>query len=123
MKFYVCERCGNIIEYVHQTQMPAMCCGQEMLELVPGTSDGSHEKHIPVVTVNGNTVTIEVGSIAHPMTEAHYIQWIALETTKGSYRRNLSYTDSPQAVFHLAGDEAYVNAYEYCNLHGLWKAQ
>ena len=90
MKYYVCEHCGNIIEYLHQTPVPAMCCGQEMGELVPGTSDGSHEKHIPMVTVNGNTVTVEVGSIAHPMTEAHYIQWIALETTKGSYRRNLS---------------------------------
>ena len=123
MKYYICEHCGNIIEYVKQTAVPVMCCGQKMSELVPGTSDGAHEKHVPVVTVNGDTVVVEVGSVEHPMVEAHYIQWIAIETTKGSQRVKLEYTDKPRAEFKLADGESFVAAYEYCNLHGLWKAE
>ena len=121
MKYFICEHCGNIIEYVKESGVPVMCCGQKMTELVPGTSDGAHEKHVPVVTVDGCKVTVEVGSVEHPMVEAHYIQWIAIETTNGSQRMNLEYTDKPKAVFCLAEGEEFVAAYEYCNLHGLWK--
>lgn len=121
MKYFICEHCGNIIEYVKETGVPVMCCGQKMTELVPGTSDGALEKHVPVVTVDGCKVTVEVGSVEHPMVEAHYIQWITIETTKGSQRVNLEYTDKPKAVFCLAEGEEFVAAYEYCNLHGLWK--
>ena len=113
MKFYVCEHCGNIIEYVKESGVPVMCCGQKMTELVPGTSDGAHEKHVPVVTVDGDTVVVEVGAVEHPMVEAHYIQWIAIETTKGSQRVNLEYTDKPRAEFKLADGEVFVEAYEY----------
>lgn len=122
MKYYICEHCGNIIEYVNQTAVPVMCCGQKMTELVPGTSDGAYEKHVPVVTINGDTVVVEVGAVEHPMVEAHYIQWIAIETTKGSQRVKLEYTDKPRVEFKLADGENFVAAYEYCNLHGLWKA-
>ena len=122
MKFYVCEHCGNIIEYVKETGVPVMCCGQKMVELVPGTSDGAFEKHVPVVNVEGDTVTVKVGSVEHPMVEAHYIQWIILETNKGSHKVNLSYTDKPEAVFKLTDGEEVICAYEYCNLHGLWKS-
>ena len=121
MKFYICEHCGNIIEYVKESGVPVMCCGQKMTELVPGTSDGAHEKHVPVVVIDGDKVTVEVGSVEHPMVEAHYIQWIAIETTKGSQRVKLECTDKPRAEFKLAGGEELVAAYEYCNLHGLWK--
>ena len=121
MKYFICEHCGNIIEYVKETGVPVMCCGQKMTELVPGTSDGALEKHVPVVTVDGCKITVEVGSVEHPMVEAHYIQWITIETTKGSQRVNLEYTDKPKAVFCLAEGEEFVAAYEYCNLHGLWK--
>ena len=121
MKFYICEHCGNIIEYVKESGVPVMCCGQKMTELVPGTSDGAHEKHVPVVAIDGDKVTVEVGSVEHPMVEAHYIQWIAIETTKGSQRAKLEYTDKPRAEFKLACGEELVAAYEYCNLHGLWK--
>lgn len=121
MKYFICEHCGNIIEYVKETGVPVMCCGQKMTELVPGTSDGAHEKHVPVVTVDDCKVTVEVGSVEHPMVEAHYIQWIAIETTRGSQRVKLEYTDKPKAVFCLAEGEEFVAAYEYCNLHGLWK--
>lgn len=122
MKYYICEHCGNIIEYVKESGVPVMCCGQKMTELIPGTSDGAHEKHVPVVTVDGDNVVVEVGSVEHPMMEAHYIQWIAIETTNGSQRVKLEYTDKPRAEFKLADGEAFVVAYEYCNLHGLWKS-
>lgn len=121
MKYYVCDHCGNIIEYVEESGVPVMCCGQKMSELVPGTSDGAHEKHVPVVTVDGDRVTVEVGAVEHPMVEAHYIQWIVLETTRGSQRVKLEYTDKPRVEFKLAEGEKVVAAYEYCNLHGLWK--
>ena len=122
MKFYVCEHCGNIIEYLNQTPVSVMCCGQKMTEMVPGTSDGAHEKHVPVVTLNGDTVTVEVGSVEHPMVEAHYIQWIVIVTTRGSQIAKLKYTDKPKAEFKLADGEEFVAAYEYCNLHGLWQS-
>ena len=121
MKFYVCEHCGNIIEFVKESGVPVMCCGQKMTELIPGTSDGAHEKHVPVVTIDGDKVTVEVGAVEHPMVEAHYIQWIAIETTRGSQKVKLEYTDKPRAEFKLAAGETLVAAYEYCNLHGLWK--
>lgn len=121
MKYFICEHCGNIIEYVKETGVPVMCCGQKMTEMIPGTSDGAQEKHVPVVTVDGCKVTVEVGSVEHPMVEAHYIQWIAIETTRGSQRVKLEYTDKPRAEFCLAEGEEFVAAYEYCNLHGLWK--
>lgn len=120
MKYYICEHCGNIIEYVKETGVPVMCCGQKMTELIPGTSDGAHEKHVPVVKVNGDKVVVEVGTVEHPMVEAHYIQWIAIETTKGSQKIKLEYTDKARAEFKLADGEKFVAAYEYCNLHGLW---
>ena len=71
MKFYVCEHCGNIIEYVKNKGVPVMCCGQKMVELIPGTSDGATEKHVPVIKVDGQTVGVEVGSVAHPSLEEH----------------------------------------------------
>lgn len=123
MKFYVCEHCGNIIEYVKNAGVPVMCCGQKMTELIPGTSDGAHEKHVPVITVDGDKVIVEVGSIEHPMVEAHYIQWITIETKKGSQRVKLEYTDKPRAEFKLVDQDEVVAAYEYCNLHGLWKSE
>ena len=121
MKYYACEHCGNIIEYLKESGVPVMCCGQKMTEIVPGTSDGAKEKHVPVVTVDGDKVIVEVGAVEHPMVEAHYIEWIAIETTRGSQRVKLDYTDKPRAEFKLADGEELVAAYEYCNLHGLWE--
>ena len=121
MKYYICEHCGNIVEIIRESGAPLVCCGQHMTELIPGTSDGAYEKHVPVVTVNREDVLVEVGAVEHPMIETHYIQWIAIETTYASQRRRLSYTDKPRAEFKLAEGEEFVAAYEYCNLHGLWK--
>jgi len=110
------------MELVKDSGAPVTCCGQKMTELIPGTTDGAFEKHVPVVTVTGNQVIVAVGSVEHPMMEAHYIQWIAIETTKGVHRINLSPAEQPKATFFLAEDEEFLSAYEYCNLHGLWKS-
>lgn len=120
MKYFVCEHCGNIIEFAKSSGVPVMCCGQKMTELVPGTSDGAHEKHVPVVKQDGNHILVEIGSVEHPMVEAHYIEWIAIETKKGNQKVKLSYTDKPKAEFILTEGDEFIAAYEYCNLHGLW---
>ena len=100
-----------------------MCCGQKMDEIVPGTTDAAQEKHVPVISVDGNTVTVEVGSVEHPMLEEHYIQWISIETREGNQRKILKPGEAPKAVFALTEGDELVAAYEYCNLHGLWKAE
>ena len=122
MKFFVCEVCGNFVEMVKESGAPMTCCGQKMKELVPGTSDGAVEKHVPVVTVEGNKVTVTVVSVEHPMAPEHYIEWIALETAKGSQRKTLNPGEPPCAEFILSDDDSCVAAYAYCNLHGLWKS-
>lgn len=122
MKFFVCDYCGNVIQYVKESGVDVKCCGHKMRELIPGTSDGAAEKHVPVITMDGNRVIVSVGSIAHPMSEEHYIQWIVLETKKGSQKVELSPTDDPKAEFLLTADDEVIAAYEYCNIHGLWKS-
>ena len=121
MKFYICNHCGNIIAYVRDKGVPVVCCGEKMQELVPGTTDGAVEKHLPVITREGEKVTVAVGSVAHPMVEEHWIQWIALEITGGNQRKELHPGDEPKAVFLVPEEDEIVAAYEYCNLHGLWK--
>ncbi|NLJ64687.1 MAG: desulfoferrodoxin [Christensenellaceae bacterium] len=122
MKFYKCDLCGNIIAFVEDKGKPIMCCGQKMKEIVPGTEDASQEKHVPVYEVNGNVVTVKVGSVAHPMIEAHYIPWIALESKYGNQRKTLNPTDAPEVSFALVEGDEVKAVYAYCNLHGLWKA-
>ena len=122
MKFFKCETCGNVIEFLNASGVPVMCCGKKMEELVPGTSDGAAEKHVPVIKQEGNKVTVLIGEVEHPMVEAHYIQWIVLETGKGAQRAYLNPGEAPKAEFILAEGDDVVAAYEYCNLHGLWKA-
>lgn len=122
MKFYICEHCGNVITMIKNTGVPVMCCGQKMTELVPGTVDAALEKHVPVAERAGNTVTVKVGSVEHPMLPEHFIQWIALETNQGSQIKYLQPGQAPQASFALAEGEEVKAVYEYCNLHGLWKA-
>jgi superoxide reductase len=123
MKSYICSQCGNIVYKVKDSKVPVFCCGKPMNELTANTVEASVEKHLPVVEVEDNVVRVTVGAVEHPMVEAHYIQWIAIETTKGSQRRKLDYTDKPIAEFKLADGEELVAVYEYCNLHGLWKAE
>ncbi|WOO38387.1 MULTISPECIES: desulfoferrodoxin family protein [Clostridia] len=119
-RFYKCKHCGNIVTFFYESGAPLTCCGDKMDELVANTTEAATEKHLPVVEKDGNTVTVCIGSVEHPMTEEHYIQWVYLETTKGILARFLEPGEKPKAVFNLT-DEEPVAAYEYCNLHGLWK--
>ena len=121
--FYVCELCGNIVGVVKAGGGQLTCCGQPMKALVANTTDAAQEKHVPVVTKEGGMVIVRVGSTAHPMTEAHLIEWIYLETKLGGQRKALKSVDAPEAAFALTPDDAPVAAYAYCNLHGLWKAE
>ena len=123
MKVFICEHCGNIVEKIRDRGVPVMCCGQPMTELVPGTTDVAAEKHVPAVTVDGNKVSVAVGSVEHPMLEEHYIEWIAVETANGVQRKALKPGEKPAAEFVLADGESVTAVYEYCNLHGLWKAE
>lgn len=122
VKYYICERCGNIIEMVKDKGVPVMCCGQKMKELVPGTTDAAQEKHVPVYKVEDGKVTVTVGSVEHPMLDNHYIEWITVETTQGVLRKTLKPGEKPQAVFALSEGEEVLGVYAYCNLHSLWKA-
>ena len=118
-KFYKCNHCGNVIEKIVDKNVPVVCCGEKMEELIPNTVEASGEKHIPVVTqLEGNRLRIEVGSVHHPMLPEHHIAFIYVETDKGGIRINLN--DEPVAEVCL-GDARATAVYEYCNLHGLWK--
>ena len=97
------------------------CNGAPMKVLTANTTDAAQEKHVPVVEVDGNKISVKVGSIEHPMTEAHLIEWIYLQTKKGGQYRYLTATDKPEAIFYLAEGDTPLAVYEYCNLHGLWK--
>ncbi|MBO4382786.1 MAG: desulfoferrodoxin [Clostridia bacterium] len=122
MKFFICKHCGNIIAFAEDKGVPVVCCGEKMSELVPGTTDAATEKHVPVISVDGNLVTVTVGEVEHPMLEEHHIAWIALETKEGNQRKPLPVDGKPCATFALTDGDEVVAAYEYCNLHGLWKA-
>ena len=122
MKFYICNHCGNIIRFMTNKGVPVLCCGEKMHELLPGVTDAATEKHVPVVTTEGNKVTVSVGSVSHPMTEAHFIEWIVVETQRGSMEARLTPADAPKAEFTLAEGDKVVAVYAYCNLHGLWQA-
>ena len=121
-KFFVCEKCGNIIAMVKESGVPVVCCGQKMTEIVPGTVDASREKHIPVYEIDGNCVKVTVGSVEHPMTEEHYIEWVSLQTKGGNQRKQLNPGDKPEVCFSICEGDEVEAVYAYCNLHSLWKA-
>ena len=121
-KLFKCMHCGNIVELLEESGVPVICCGEKMTELVPNTTDAATEKHVPVVEVSGNEVVVKVGSVEHPMLEEHHIAFIVLETNLGTQRKELSPAQAPEAKFALMEGEEVVAAYEWCNLHGLWKA-
>ena len=119
MKFFKCPDCGTILIPDRSEAFTP----KKLVELVPNTTDAAGEKHVPVITVEGNRVKVEVGAVAHPMLDAHYITFIVLATTQGYQKKDLKPGEKPEAIFALAEGEAVVAAYEYCNLHGLWKAE
>lgn len=120
-KFYICGHCGNVIGKVIDKGVPVMCCGAKMQELVSNTVEASVEKHLPVVSVNGNVIKVSVGSAAHPMTDEHHISFVYLETSLGGQRKVLS--GAPETEFALSNGEKPIAVYAYCNLHGLWKTE
>ena len=121
-KFFICETCGNIIAMVKPSGVPVMCCGKKMKEIVPNTTDAAQEKHVPVWSKEGNLVKVQVGSVAHPMIPAHYIEWVSLQTKAGNQRKALSPEQAPEVTFALTDGDEVEAVYAYCNLHGLWKA-
>ena len=123
MTLYRCKHCGNIIAHIEDSGVRCVCCGEKMEALVSNTADAVGEKHVPVVKAEGNLVTVTVGSVAHPMLDVHYIEWIMLETAQGRQRKILKPGDEPKAVFALTDGDAATAAYAYCNLHGLWKSE
>ncbi len=120
IKVYRCKHCGNIAIKVINSGVPMSCCGEAMEELVPGAVDAAVEKHVPVVARDGDKVTVSVGSVAHPMTAEHYIQFVILDTTSGVQIAKLNPNDDPVAVFTVLSGAEVKNAYAYCNLHGFW---
>lgn len=119
-KFLICQRCGNLVEMIIDKGVTPNCCGEDMVELIANTTDAAAEKHVPVIEADNYIVTVTVGETLHPMTEEHYIMWIYLKTDKRVMRKDLTPNDEPKAVFALLDDEQIIEAYAYCNLHGLW---
>ena len=119
--FYRCNRCGNIVALFHKGGGTLSCCGAEMEHLVANSTDAATEKHVPVVTRDGDTLTVKVGSVPQPMAEDHYIQWIAVVTGGQVVIKYLKPGDAPEKVFSISCKSG--TAYAYCNKHGLWKAE
>lgn len=120
LEIYKCTHCGNIVEVLRGGGASLVCCGENMKLMQAGTTDGAQEKHVPVIEKTGNGYKVLVGAVAHPMEEAHYIEWIELVADGKAYRQFLRPGDAPQAEFCVQAST--VTAREYCNLHGLWKA-
>ncbi len=118
VKLYRCKHCGNIIIKVVDSRVPVMCCGEKMEELIPASVDAAVEKHVPVITRDGNLVSVSVGSVAHPMIEEHFIQFVILETNAGIQIAELHPDDEPKAVFEIVSGAEVIKAYAYCNLQG-----
>jgi len=119
MEIYKCAICGNIVEVLHSGAGELVCCGEPMARLTENTTDAAKEKHVPVIEKIAGGYKVRVGSVAHPMEEKHYIEWIELLADGMAYRRFLNPGDAPEAVFNIGAKS--VTAREFCNLHGLWK--
>ncbi|MGL4949255.1 MAG: desulfoferrodoxin family protein [Anaeroplasmataceae bacterium] len=122
LKIYRCNKCHNVITHLYKSPIDVICCGEKMKELVPNTVDAAVEKHVPVVTVKDNLVNIKIGSVIHPMTKEHYIDFIIIHTDKSAIVKKLTLDSSLDINYQLDPNEKLVNVYEYCNLHLLWKS-
>jgi superoxide reductase len=122
-KFYKCDICGNLFEAIEDVGPVPTCCGIDMTELSANSSDGAGEKHVPALERDGKTLKVKVGSVTHPMEEKHHIDWIAVVQGARTQRVALKPGAAPEASFALDGAADPVTVYEYCNLHGLWKAE
>ncbi|MCA1743320.1 MAG: desulfoferrodoxin [Desulfonatronovibrio sp.] len=121
LEIYKCEACGNIVELVHGGEGELVCCGQPMKLQTENTVDAAKEKHVPVIEKTSDGYKVSVGSVDHPMEEKHYIEWIELVADGRAYREFLKPGQTPAAEFCVKAEK--VTAREYCNIHGLWKAE
>ncbi|MBN1592102.1 MAG: desulfoferrodoxin FeS4 iron-binding domain-containing protein [Candidatus Coatesbacteria bacterium] len=144
LEIYKCEKCGNIVEMVHGGPGALVCCGEPMKLYKENTTDAAQEKHVPVIeklkdgetkstiasivthgiggtTKVANRFKVTIGSVAHPMVDEHYIEWIELVADGKAYRQFLKPGDAPEAIFCV--DAESITAREYCNVHGLWKKE
>lgn len=122
MKFYICKETGEVITRLTSSGTTITCDGHEMVELKAGVTDAAVEKHVPAVTVDGSKVSVQVGSVSHPMTPEHLILWVALETDRDAQIHWLQPGDAPECSFVVPEGQSPKAVYAYCNLHGLWKA-
>ena len=120
LQVYKCQVCGNIVEVIHAGGGTLVCCGKAMDLLTENTTDAAEEKHVPVIEKVDGGIKVKVGAVAHPMEDAHYIEWIEVVAGDNAYRRFLNAGDPPEAVFPVDDEQVTVRA--FCNLHGLWKA-
>lgn len=121
LQVYKCEVCGNMVEMIHAGEGELVCCGEPMKLIKENSIDAAKEKHVPVIEKTADGYRIVVGSVLHPMEEKHFIEWIELVADGTAYRKFLSPGEKPEATFCVKAQK--VTAREYCNLHGLWKAQ
>ena len=121
-KFYVCKHCGNMVGLIDDKGVPLVCCGENMTELVPNTVDASLEKHVPAVSVSGDSISVQIGSTPHPMENEHHIAFVYVETERGGQRKCLKVGEEPKLAFSCVDDKP-VAVYAYCNLHGMWKKE
>ncbi|MGB5985965.1 MAG: desulfoferrodoxin [Desulfobacterales bacterium] len=119
IEIYKCEACGNIVEVLHGGDGELVCCGEPMKLMVENKVDAAKEKHVPVIEKISGGVKVTVGSVAHPMEDKHYIEWIEIIADGKAYRQFLKSGEKPEASFQVTADK--IQAREYCNLHGLWK--
>ena len=120
--FLRCEICGNLVGMIHSTGTPLVCCGQQMAELEAGSVDASREKHVPVITRENGSITVQVGAVPHPMTDEHKIEWVYLQTERGGQRKELLPGEQPKVTFCVQEDVPTA-VYAYCSLHGLWMTE
>ena len=121
-KFFRCRRCGNLIGLINDGQAPMICCGEKMTELIPNTVEASTEKHLPAVTVSGDSISVQIGSTLHPMENDHHITFVYVETEHGGQRKSLKIGEEPKVSFCFTNDKPLA-VYAYCNLHGIWKTE
>ena len=121
LEVYKCEACGNIVEVLHAGAGELVCCGSPMTLQTANTVEASKEKHVPIIERGEGTITVKIGSVAHPMESAHYIEWIELIADGNVYRAMLKPGEAPEATFAVSAEN--VTAREYCTLHGHWAAQ
>ncbi|MCL2172770.1 MAG: desulfoferrodoxin [Candidatus Bathyarchaeota archaeon] len=123
-KFYICKHCGNIADLINNKHKPLVCCGEKMSELIPNTVEASIEKHLPLITKGlvADSISVQIGSILHPMENEHHISFVYVESERGGQCRYFKVGEEPKLVFCFSNDKP-IAVYAYCNLHGLWKTE